>query len=173
MLTRTFADTPLGRVLLVATGIGVVRLAFETEGFDEVIASEAARRGEEALESASPVLGAARAQLEEYFAGLRREFDLPLDRSGEHGFYGEVRALLPSIPYGTTLSYSALAAAAGRPKAHRAAASACATNPLPILVPCHRVMRRDGSFGGYLAGLEAKRFLLDLEAGDARPGAPS
>lgn len=164
MLQWTTTSTPIGDVLLMATDEGLVRIAFALEGFDEVRARVAERVGEEPVENADALATATR-QLGEYFAGSRRAFDLPLDWSLSSGFYSEVERLLPSIPYGRTLTYSELAERAGRPKAHRAAASACARNPLPLVVPCHRVTRRDGSFGGYLGGLEAKRYLLDFEAG--------
>ncbi len=103
-------------------------------------------------------------QLDEYFAGGRRTFDLPLDFRLSRGFRRAVLAHLPEIGYGSTESYAQVAAAAGSPKAVRAVGTACATNPLPVVVPCHRVVRSDGSFGGYVGGEEAKRTLLTLEA---------
>ena len=102
-------------------------------------------------------------QLSEYFAGQRREFDLPLDLSGVTPFRAEVLRALMRVPYGETTTYAELARAVGNPKAVRAVGSACATNPLPILIPCHRVLRTDGSLGGYRGGEAAKRFLLRLE----------
>ncbi len=102
-------------------------------------------------------------QLEEYFAGRRREFDLPLDLRLAHGFRRHVLDELRDVGYGTTVSYSELAQAAGNPRAVRAVGSACATNPIPIVIPCHRVLRSDGSLGGYGGGLHVKRALLDLE----------
>jgi methylated-DNA-[protein]-cysteine S-methyltransferase len=103
-------------------------------------------------------------QLEEYFTGHRKSFGLPLDYRLAHGFRRCVLAQLAGIAYGRTRSYAQVAAAAGNPKAVRAAGSACAANPLPVVVPCHRVVRGDGSLGGYIGGLAAKRALLDLEA---------
>jgi methylated-DNA-[protein]-cysteine S-methyltransferase len=108
-------------------------------------------------------LDAVARELDEYFAGRRTSFDLPLDLRLSSGFRREVLAKLPTIGYGSTASYAAMAAAAGHPKAVRAAASACATNPLPVIVPCHRVIKSDGTFGGYVGGEAAKRTLLTLE----------
>jgi len=103
-------------------------------------------------------------QIEEYFARRRISFDLPLDFRLAHGFRRSVLAALRNVGYGATASYATLAAAAGSPKAYRAAGSACATNPLPIVVPCHRAVRSDGTPGRYIGGVEAKRTLLTLEA---------
>jgi methylated-DNA-[protein]-cysteine S-methyltransferase len=109
-------------------------------------------------------LDAVARQLDEYFAGRRQRFDLPLDWRLSAGFRRTVLHRLPEIPYGETATYAALAAMAGRPRAIRAVGSACATNPLPVVVPCHRVVRSDGTVGGYLGGVEAKAALLALEA---------
>jgi methylated-DNA-[protein]-cysteine S-methyltransferase len=156
-------DTPVGTLLLAATGQGLIRVAYESEDHDSVLAALAARVSPRILNAPARLDAAAR-QLDEYFAGTRREFDLPLDRSLSRGFRLEVLSRLPSIGYGHTASYVAVAAAAGNPRAVRAVGTACATNPLPVVVPCHRVVRADGSIGAYLGGPVAKRFLLDLEA---------
>lgn len=103
-------------------------------------------------------------ELDEYFERRRTAFDVPLDFQLSGGFRRDVLALLPQISYGTTASYADIAREVGRPRAVRAVGSACATNPLPIVVPCHRVVRSDGSPGGYAGGLEAKRMLLGIEA---------
>jgi len=103
-------------------------------------------------------------EFEEYFAHQRTQFDLPLDLRLSSGFRREVLAHLPDIRYGETATYASIAAAAGSPRAVRAVGSACATNPLPVVVPCHRVIRTDGTPGGYAGGLEAKLALLALEA---------
>ena len=105
-------------------------------------------------------------QIAEYFAGERRAFDVPLNLDGVTEFRAEVLRALMEVPYGETTTYGELARAVGRPKAVRAVGSACATNPLPILIPCHRVLRSDGALGGYRGGTEAKRFLLALESID-------
>jgi methylated-DNA-[protein]-cysteine S-methyltransferase len=149
-LTYTSVDTPYGPLLVVASPEGLVRVAFEHE---HVELPGDAREGE---------LDAAR-QLEEYFAGERSEFDLELDWGAIGGFRRRALEAMAAIPYGQTLTYTQLAAAAGNPAAVRAAGSACATNPWPVIVPCHRVLRTDGTLGGYLGGLEMKRGLLDLE----------
>jgi methylated-DNA-[protein]-cysteine S-methyltransferase len=107
--------------------------------------------------------GAAR-EIDEYFAKRRSAFDVPLDLRLAHGFRRTVLSHLPEIGYGKTASYAAVARASGNAKAVRAVGSACATNPLPVVVPCHRVVRSDGSIGEYVGGVEAKRALLALEA---------
>jgi methylated-DNA-[protein]-cysteine S-methyltransferase len=109
-------------------------------------------------------LEAATRELDEYFAGRRRQFDLSLDLRLSAGFRRTVLTHLPEIGYGHTASYAAVAQLAGSPRAIRAVGTACATNPLPVIVPCHRVVRSDGSIGGYLGGPDAKRILLSLEA---------
>ncbi len=112
----------------------------------------------------TPQLDEVSRQLEEYFAGRRKVFELPLDFRLSKGFRRNVLAHLSEIAYGHTESYARVAAAAGSPKAVRAVGAACATNPLPVVVPCHRVVRSDGSLGGYVGGLQAKHSLLSLEA---------
>jgi len=156
-------DTPVGTLLLAATGTGLVRVAYDTEGHDRVLATLAARISPRILHAPKRLDAAAR-EIEEYFAGRRRGFDLPLDLSLSTGFRRTVLGHLSDIGYGRTASYAAVAAAAGNPRAVRAVGTACATNPLPVVVPCHRVVRSDGSFGGYLGGPAAKRALLALEA---------
>ena len=156
-------DTPIGRLLIASTPVGLVRVAFEREGFDHVLADLARRVGPRLL--ATPqALAEPAGQIEEYFAGARRRFDLPLDNRLSGGFRLAVQQLLPAIEYGTTVTYSHLAELAGSPRAVRAVGTACATNPLPVVVPCHRVRRSDGTLGGYLGGPEVKAALLTLEA---------
>jgi methylated-DNA-[protein]-cysteine S-methyltransferase len=155
-------DTPVGRLLLASTPSGLVRVAYPVEGHDQVLEQLAERISPRVLLAPARLDLAAR-QLEEYFTRRRRRFDLPLDWRLTRGFRRTVLGHLLEVGYGTTASYSALAAAAGRPRAARAAGTACATNPLPVVVPCHRVVRSDGSLGGYGGGLEAKRVLLRLE----------
>lgn len=156
-------DSPLGPLLLAATERGLVRVAFASEGHDAVLQTLADKLSPRILEDPSPLDSVAR-QLEEYFAGARRRFDVALDFSLSSGFRLSVLEHLPHIAYGSTESYAQVAQAAGSPRAVRAVGSACASNPLPVVVPCHRVVRSDGSFGGYLGGAEAKRTLLALEA---------
>jgi methylated-DNA-[protein]-cysteine S-methyltransferase len=154
-------DTPVGRLLLAATEVGLVRVAYDDP--DTVLATLAERISPRILEAPRRLDDAAR-ELDEYFAGTRRTFDLALDRRLSSGFRRDVLAHLPEIGYGTTASYAAVAALAGNPKAVRAVGSACATNPLPVVVPCHRVVRSDGTMGGYAGGPAAKATLLALEA---------
>jgi methylated-DNA-[protein]-cysteine S-methyltransferase len=155
-------DSPVGRLLLAATDRGLVRVAFEREGFDAVLSGLAERLGPRVLH-APWRLDEASAELEEYFAGRRRRFGLPLDFALSHGFRLSVQQRLPDIGYGRTMSYRQVAELLDRPGAVRAVGTACATNPLPVVLPCHRVLRSDGSLGGYLGGLEAKSTLLELE----------
>ncbi|MBK0422068.1 methylated-DNA--[protein]-cysteine S-methyltransferase [Leucobacter sp. CSA2] len=155
-------DSPVGELLLAATGSGLVRVAFAREDFDLVLSDIAVELSPRILKNPEPLDTAAR-ELEEYFSGIRSVFDLPLDHTLSTGFRLAVQEFLPEITYGTTLSYTEVARAVGNPKAVRAVGSACATNPLPIVVPCHRVLRRDGTLGGYIGGLEAKTALLELE----------
>jgi len=156
-------DTPVGALLLAATGRGLIRVAYATEGHDKVLQTLAKRISPRILH-APRRLDLAASEIDEYFAGQRRRFDLPLDLSLSTGFRRAVLSHLPDIGYGHTATYAAVAAAAGSPRAVRAVGTACATNPLPVVVPCHRVIRADGSFGGYLGGPAAKRALLELEA---------
>lgn len=159
----TTVDSPVGPLLLAATPRGLVRVAYAREDHARVLQELADRLGARVL-TAPEVLSPAAAQLREYFAGERTAFDLPLDRSLSHGFRRLVQERLPGIGYGRTTSYGELARALGRPGASRAVGTACATNPLPVVVPCHRVLRSDGGPGGYVGGLEAKAALLALEA---------
>jgi methylated-DNA-[protein]-cysteine S-methyltransferase len=156
-------DTPVGTLLLAATPDGLVRVAYASEDHDAVLAALAARISPRIL-AAPGRLDATARELDEYFTGARRTFDLPLDLRLTTGFRRAVLRQLPGIGYGQTASYAAIAAAAGSPRAVRAVGTACATNPLPIVVPCHRVIRSDGSPGRYLGGPAAKQLLLSLEA---------
>jgi methylated-DNA-[protein]-cysteine S-methyltransferase len=156
-------DSPFGPLLLAATSDGLVRVAFEQEGHDTVLGMLAERISPRILRAPSRLDAAAR-QLDEYFAGTRRSFDIPVDLRLARGFRRRVLDHLRDIAYGTTRSYAWVAAAAGNPAAVRAAGSACAKNPIPLVVPCHRVIRSDGTIGHYLAGTEAKKALLALEA---------
>lgn len=159
---RTVAS-PIGDLLLAATHRGLVRVAFAREGHDAVLGRLAELISPRILRAPSMVDEVSR-QLEEYFAGGRTEFEVDLDLRLAAGFRRSVLTHLPRIAYGNTQSYSTVAAALGSPRAVRAVGSACATNPLPVVVPCHRVVRSDGSLGGYAGGLEAKHSLLDLES---------
>jgi methylated-DNA-[protein]-cysteine S-methyltransferase len=156
-------DTPVGTLLLAATEQGLVRVAYPGQGHDAALAQLAELVSPRIL-NVPGRLDAVTRQLEEYFGHRRRAFDVPVDLRLSKGFRYRVLTHLRQIPYGATESYAQVAAAAGHPRATRAAGSACATNPVPIVVPCHRVVRSDGSRGGYAGGPEAKRSLLALEA---------
>ncbi|MFF5212693.1 methylated-DNA--[protein]-cysteine S-methyltransferase [Streptosporangium sp. NPDC000396] len=156
-------DTPVGTLLLAATEKGLVRVAYDREDHDKVLEELAGSVSPRVLRAPARLDPAAR-EIEEYFAGRRNLFDLPLDFRLSNGFRRTVLSHLTEIGYGTTASYAAVAAAAGSPKAVRAVGTACATNPLPVVVPCHRVVRSDGSIGQYVGGVEAKKTLLSLEA---------
>jgi methylated-DNA-[protein]-cysteine S-methyltransferase len=155
-------DTPVGRLLLAATPRGLVRVAFASQDHDRVL-EDLARAVSPRILRAPARLDRAARELEDYFAGRRRVFDLPLDFRLSRGFRRTVLAHLPEINYGSTASYAAVAKASGSPRAVRAVGSACATNPLPVVVPCHRVVRSDGTMGQYVGGADAKQLLLRLE----------
>ncbi|OFM04224.1 cysteine methyltransferase [Corynebacterium sp. HMSC06D04] len=167
-VTYRYVDSPVGELLVAATERGVVYLAFACEESAEVLALLNNKIGPATM-GTSPVLTLAAAQLDEYFAGARRTFSVPIDESLTSGFRQRVQRLLTDIPYGATTTYAQLADAAANPKAVRAVGSACARNPVPIIVPCHRVLRSDGSLGGYRGGVEAKEMLLRLESGARTP----
>lgn len=158
-------DSPVGPLLVAATPAGLVRIAFSSEGHDAVLQALSEQISPRVL-SAPARLDAVASQLEDYFEGRRHHFDLPLDRQLSQGFRRTVlEHLATDVDYGTTASYAGLAGLAGSPRAVRAVGTACATNPIPVVVPCHRVVRSDGSMGAYRGGAGAKRLLLDLEAG--------
>jgi len=152
-LTTATVDTPIGELTLVASGLGLRNLLW------------AGRLApDDAVAQRSPLLGEAARQLREYFAGDRTSFDLALDLEGTR-FQRKAWLALAEIPYGETRSYAEQAARLGRPHAVRAVGHANGRNPLPIVLPCHRVIGSDGSLTGFGGGLHVKRALLDLEAG--------
>lgn len=155
--------SPVGPLLLAATDLGLVRVAFASENHDVVLQDLSDRISPRILDTPARLDGIAR-ELEEYFAGRRHSFDIALDWRLSTGFRSTVLHQLPGIGYGRTASYAAVAQLAGNPKAVRAVGTACATNPLPVVVPCHRVVRSDGTLGNYRGGVDAKRTLLSLEA---------
>jgi methylated-DNA-[protein]-cysteine S-methyltransferase len=156
-------DTPLGSLLLAATPVGLLRVAYASEDHDAVLTALAEKVSPRILRAPTRLDGAAR-EVDEYFAGTRTHFDLPLDLRLAEGFRREVIEHLREIGYGRRESYAAVAAAIGHPRAVRAVGSACARNPLPVVIPCHRVVRTDGSIGQYVGGVDAKQTLLTLEA---------
>jgi methylated-DNA-[protein]-cysteine S-methyltransferase len=156
-------DSPLGPLLLGATSDGLVRVGLPVEAEDAVLEELARRISPRVLMASREVLTRTRRQLDDYFGGTRRSFELRLDWRLTAGFRREVLRATAAIPYGTTSSYRRLATEAGSPAAVRAAGTALALNPLPIVVPCHRVLRSDGQLGGYRGGAGAKALLLELE----------
>ena len=156
-------DTPVGTLLLAATPAGLLRVAYPNQGHDEVLEMIAARVSPRVLRAPARLDQVAR-EIDDYFAARRRGFDVPLDLQLAHGFRRDVLDRLQEIEYGRTASYAAVATAAGNPRAVRAVGTACATNPLPIVIPCHRVVRSDGTAGGYAGGPAAKQTLLALES---------
>jgi methylated-DNA-[protein]-cysteine S-methyltransferase len=156
------AETPLGPVLVAATEGGLVRVGLPNQEPDSVLEELAARISPRVLEDPAR-LDEARRELEEYFEGRRRSFDLAVDWQLARGFRRRVLRELAGIPYGETRTYAEIAARAGSPRAHRAAGSACGTNPVPLVIPCHRVVRSGGQIGNYGGGPEMKEYLLRLE----------
>jgi len=158
-----FVDTPFGRFLIAGTSRGLVRLAFHPEPVEAVLNELSDRVSPRVLEAPSE-LDDVRRELDEYFEGERHEFDLPLDwRLMRRGFSERVLRATAKIPYGGVSTYRDVAARAGNPRAMRAAGNALGSNPLPIVVPCHRVVRTGGNVGNYGGGSDMKRALLQLE----------
>jgi methylated-DNA-[protein]-cysteine S-methyltransferase len=158
-------DAPVGRLVVAATPRGLVRIAYELpgSGVDSVLDDLASRLSPSIVEAPAR-LDAARRELDEYFAGRRRDFGLTIDwRLARSAFARRVLEATARIPFGETSTYRAVAVAAGSPKAFRAAGGALGSNPLPIVVPCHRVLASTGAIGGYTGGLDRKRVLLGIE----------
>jgi methylated-DNA-[protein]-cysteine S-methyltransferase len=156
-------DTPVGSLLLAATDVGLVRVAYDVQDHDAVLATLAASVSPRILRAPARLDDAAR-QIDEYFAKRRTHFEVPVDLRLADGFRRAVIEHLRDIGYGHRESYAAVAVAVGSPNAVRAVGTACARNPLPVVIPCHRVVRSDGSTGQYAGGAAAKSALLDLEA---------
>ena len=156
-------DSPVGTLLLAATTVGLVRVAFDIEDHDAVLTALAGSVSPRILRAPARLDAAAR-QLDEYFGKRRTAFEVPVDLRLTEGFRRSVIEHLRGIGYGSRESYAAVAAAVGNPRAVRAVGTACAHNPLPVVIPCHRVVRSDGSTGQYVGGPTAKSALLALEA---------
>lgn len=156
-------DSPVGPLLLAATTAGLVRVAFDSEGHDTALNRLAEAVSPRILRAPGRLDPVAR-QLDEYFAKRRTVFDVPIDLRLTAGFRRSVIEHLRDIGYGRRESYATVAAAVGNPRAVRAVGTACAHNPLPVVIPCHRVVRSDGSTGQYVGGPAVKSALLDLEA---------
>ncbi|HEY7527414.1 MAG TPA: methylated-DNA--[protein]-cysteine S-methyltransferase [Candidatus Limnocylindria bacterium] len=155
-------DSPVGPLLVAVTDRGLVRVAFSSERSEEVLAELASRVSPRVLRDPART-DEIRRELDEYFAGQRRRFDVRVDWSLVRGFAQGVLRATARVPFGTTTTYRQMAEAAGSPRASRAAGNALGSNPIPIVVPCHRVLHSGGGLGGYAGGLERKRTLLTLE----------
>jgi methylated-DNA-[protein]-cysteine S-methyltransferase len=158
----TTADSPFGALLLATTPRGLVRLGLPNQDTDELLVELADRVSPRVLEAPAR-LDQTRRELDLYFEGRLEHFDLPLDWSLSDGFRLKVQRAIAAIPYGETRSYLEMAKLAGNERAVRAAGTACGRNPLPLVVPCHRVLRSGGGLGGYGGGLPMKRALLEKE----------
>ncbi|HEV3376308.1 MAG TPA: methylated-DNA--[protein]-cysteine S-methyltransferase [Thermoleophilaceae bacterium] len=156
-------DSPLGRLVVAATPRGLVRVAYTESATDAGVLEELARKVSPRILEAPARLDAARRELDEYFEGRRTQFELPLDWELTRGFTSRVLQATARIAFGSTSTYAEVATQAGSPRAVRAAGNALGANPLPVVVPCHRVLRTGGGIGGYTGGLERKEYLLRLE----------
>jgi methylated-DNA-[protein]-cysteine S-methyltransferase len=156
------ADSPFGPLLLATTPRGLVKVSFPIFDNDEALQDLAAQISPRVLEAPAR-LDEVRRQLDRYFEGRLREFDLPLDWQLSKGFRRRALRAIDRIPFGKTRSYTEIARSAGNERAVRAAGTACGANPIPIVVPCHRVLRSGGALGGYGGGLPMKEALLELE----------
>jgi methylated-DNA-[protein]-cysteine S-methyltransferase len=156
-------DSPFGTLLLAKTPRGLVRVGLPNQDADELLVDLAQRVSPRVLEAPAELDGVRR-ELDLYFEGKLRDFDLPLDWQLSDGFRLKVQRAIAGIPYGETRSYTEVAARAGNERAVRAAGTACGRNPIPVVVPCHRVLRSGGALGGYGGGLPMKRALLRLES---------
>ena len=157
-------DSPLGPLTVAATELGLVRLAYPDRPLDAVLehlSSEVSPRVLEAPARLDPI----RRDLDEYFEGRLQEFSSPVDLSSSRGFFRRVLLATYRIPYGQVRTYREVAAKAGNARAVRATGNGLGSNPVPIVVPCHRVVRAGGGLGGYTGGIERKRYLLALERG--------
>jgi methylated-DNA-[protein]-cysteine S-methyltransferase len=155
-------DSPLGPLTVMVTPRGLVRLSYGDEAIETQLEELAERVSPRILEAPERT-DAVRRQLDEYFGGHRHRFEVPIDWSLVRGFAGEVLRATARIPFGRVSSYRDIATDAGSPNAYRAAGNALGSNPIPIVLPCHRVLHSGGGLGGYTGGLDRKRFLLDLE----------
>lgn len=166
-----FVPSPIGPLLVAAIDQEIVQVAFENQNFDRVLA-ELQTKFELPIARDDDALTLAAEQLDEYFAGTRENFDLPTHKNSADRFITQVQHHLVTIPYGQTRTYGQLAAELDKPGAARAVGSACARNPLPLLQPCHRVVRSDGTMGEFSGTPRAKQYLLALEAGE-HPESPT
>ncbi|HEY8921360.1 MAG TPA: methylated-DNA--[protein]-cysteine S-methyltransferase [Candidatus Limnocylindria bacterium] len=155
-------DSPIGELIVFVTPRGLLRVKYADEPIEGVLADVAARVSPRILRAPTRT-DETRRQIEGYFGLRRRTFNLPIDWSLVHGFAAGVLRQTARIPFGDVRSYGQVAAKAGSPRAARATGNALGSNPIPIVVPCHRVLHADGGLGGYSGGLDRKRYLLALE----------
>jgi len=160
-------DSPVGPLLLAATPAGLVRIAYLDDGQEDAVLQDVAARVSPRVLSAPRRLDRPRRELDEYFGGRRHTFELPLDWQLMSNFGRRVLEATAAIPYGSVSTYSEVATVAGSPRGSRAAGNALGANPLPIVLPCHRVLRAGGNLGGYTGGVDRKRALLAIERGQA------
>jgi methylated-DNA-[protein]-cysteine S-methyltransferase len=160
----TTVDSPVGRLLVARTRKGLVRLSYGGTYPEDKVLQELAEDISPRMLEAPAQLDEVRRELEEYFEGRRTEFGVPVDWRLTHGFCRRVLRRTAAIPYGHVSTYKQVAGEAGSPRAARAAGNALGANPIPIVVPCHRVLHSGGGLGGYGGGLDRKEFLLELES---------
>jgi len=156
------ADSPLGPLTVFVTPTGLLRIRYQDEPLEATLQKTADRVSPRILEAPERT-DVVRRELEEYFAGRRRSFDVPLDWRLVRGFAIDVLRATSRVPFGAVTTYGAVATEAGSPRAYRAAGNALGSNPIPIVVPCHRVVHSGGGLGGYTGGIARKEYLLTLE----------
>jgi methylated-DNA-[protein]-cysteine S-methyltransferase len=162
-VSYSIEPSPVGDLVVAVTPRGLIRVAYGAEERSDAVLEELARRVSPRVLEAPAALDEVRRELEEYFEGRRASFDVPVDWRLHDGFSRRVLRATYRIPYGELLTYAQVAAKAGSPRGSRAAGNALGSNRIPIVVPCHRVVRTGGAMGGYTGGIERKRYLLDLE----------
>jgi methylated-DNA-[protein]-cysteine S-methyltransferase len=162
-VSYSFEPSPVGDLLVAVTPRGLIRIAYNAEEYGDDVLAELARRISPRVVEAPAALDAVRRELDEYFAGERTSFDIPVDWRLHDGFSRRVLKATARIPFGKLLTYGEVAAKAGSPRGSRAAGNALGSNRIPIIVPCHRVVRSGGKLGGYAGGVERKEYLLQLE----------
>jgi methylated-DNA-[protein]-cysteine S-methyltransferase len=162
-VSYSIEPSPVGDLVVAVTPRGLIRVAYGAEERSDTVLEELARRVSPRVLEAPAALDEVRRELDEYFDGRRTSFDVPVDWRLHDGFSRRVLRATYRIPYGKLLTYAEVAAKAGSPRGSRAAGNALGSNRIPIVVPCHRVVRSGGTLGGYTGGIERKQYLLGLE----------
>jgi methylated-DNA-[protein]-cysteine S-methyltransferase len=162
-VSYSIEPSPVGDLVVAVTPRGLIRVAYGAEERSDTVLEELARRVSPRVLEAPAALDEVRRELDEYFEGRRTSFDVPVDWRLHDGFGRRVLRATYRIPYGKLLTYAEVAAKAGSPRGSRAAGNALGSNRIPIVVPCHRVVRTGGTLGGYTGGIERKQYLLGLE----------